>query len=235
MSIVYFLLVGLVFGTTWVIKVPCQLRWATVLISHPWQISIIPDFLFLSHPMFNPSGYPTFEIPGEPGHFLFLSLWAHTLLPRSLQYPLHASPGTTHSILGTVATQTSENTIQILLLLCLQSHFTRRKPKSYSRLMCVLNNPSTCFPDQRPESEIKVLVGPWWWRRHSWLWQHHFGLHLHFHAAIFPPRLCISAWCAPGVSVSRLPSSCECTSHCISVLPSDLILTWLHSKDPISK
>lgn len=101
--------------------------------------------------MFNPSGYPTFEIPGEPGHFLFLSLWAHTLLPRSLQYPLHASPGTTHSILGTVATQTSENTIQILLLLCLQSHFTRRKPKSYSRLMCVLNNPSTCFPDQRPE------------------------------------------------------------------------------------
>lgn len=101
--------------------------------------------------MFNPSGYPTFEILGESGHFLFLSLWPHTLLPRSLQNPLPVSWVTTHSILGTVATQISENTVQILLLLCQKSHFTRRKPKFFSRLMCVLNNPSTCFPDQRPE------------------------------------------------------------------------------------
>lgn len=114
-------------------------------------MSIIPDLLFLSHPMFNPSGYPTFEISGESGHFLFLSLWPHTLLPRSLKNPLHVSPVTTHSILGTVATQISKNTVQILLLLWQHSHSTGRKPKSFSRLMWVLNNPSTYFPDQRPE------------------------------------------------------------------------------------
>ena len=114
-------------------------------------MSIISDLLFLSQPMSNPSGYPAFEISGESGHFLLLSLWPHTLLPRSLQNPLHVSPVTTHSILGTAATQISENTVQILLLLWQQSHFTGRKPKSFSRLMWVLNNPSTYFPDQRPE------------------------------------------------------------------------------------
>jgi len=178
--------------------------------------------------MFNPSGYPTFEILGESGHFLFLSLWPHTLLPRSLQNPLHVSRVTTHSILGTVATQISENTVQILLLLCQKSHFTRRKPNPSLDWCVSWTIPPLVFLTRGQRSEIKVLVGPWWWPRHSWLWQHHFDLHLHFHGAIFPPCLCISAWYAPWVSVSRFPSSYECTSHCIIVLPNDLILTWLH-------
>lgn len=93
--------------------------------------------------MFNPSGYPTFEILWGTWAFLVpFTVSTHpftkiTAIPSSCiswDYPFYS---------GYSGTQTSENTIQILLLLCLQSHFTRRKPKSYSRLMCVLNNSST--------------------------------------------------------------------------------------------
>lgn len=178
--------------------------------------------------MFNPSGYPTFEISGESGHFLFLSLWPHTLY------------------------QDYCKTLFMCLLwlpILFWVQWQHRSLKTQFRsCYSFANNPISLEENPNPSldwcgswtipplisltrgqrSEIKVLMGPWWWPRYSWLWQHHFDLYLHFHGTIFPPCLCISAWYAPSVAVSRFPSSYECTSHCISVLPNDLILTWLH-------